>query len=219
MPLPIPTNSGGDNDSLPFIKYNAKAGRMILVDRSADASGTWTSQETDVTDDFQVAVDIANCQVGWMAFPPGQAPQRELRMISDVEKNGMPPQPAWPNAKPGVLIHVWRKPWGVREISGNSGIWKEVVNDIYMATVDANAPELAQGKVPVVKMTGTRAIKSTHGTNYAPKLEVVSWIDSPFDPIDTAPATPEPAPARAPAPTRHAPAPAAAAQASDGDDF
>ncbi len=42
-----------------------------------------------------------------------------------------------------------------------------------------SAPEKAAGKLPVIKLTGTKPVKTKHGTNYDPSFEIVAWVDRP----------------------------------------
>ena len=72
------------------------------------------------------------------------------------------------------------------------------------------APEFAQGKSPVVQITGSKPIKVGKGNTRVPQFTILKWIDRPgvFDGHD------EPASAPAPAP-KAAPAPAAAAAADE----
>ena len=63
------TGGGGESQSLriPYIKWNAKAGRMFRTDRTNE-NGNWESIDTDITDTAIFQVDFDTVRTGWISF-------------------------------------------------------------------------------------------------------------------------------------------------------
>ena len=66
---------------------------------------------------------------------------------------------------------------GVRELAGNSAALINGMNELHSAY--ESAPEAAMGKIPVVKMTDTIAVKTGQSTNFQPIFTVISYVDRP----------------------------------------
>lgn len=188
--------SSGSGDFRPIIKYDAKAGKMFRVDRFQDLSGKWDSQLEEITNCCAFIADMPNIEIGWMAFDPqvkfemvkyadliaGQAqyPQQP----SGLDKYG---KPAFSEAfRVGIKLANSAlqngnngAPEAIRDLSGSSAAIRNAFNSIVEAW--EAAPERQQGLLPVVQMTGTTPIKSTHGTNYAPTFAIVAWQPRPDD--------------------------------------
>lgn len=186
----IPTASG-EGTNKPFFKYNTKSGRFSKADRVQTADG-WKTNEIDLGSSVTFAADLANVRIGWMHFQQGQAPRKVLVPFGV----NMPPRPGdlddkgKPAFKAGVEFDVIIQGEKiVRELSSNASTAVEA----FAAAFEAfqAAPERNTGKVPVLSVTDTVPIKGAHGTNYAPKVSIVAWVDRP--PIlDTAPAAAAP---------------------------
>lgn len=198
----IPTSSANGTFK-PFFKYNAKSGRFLKANRTETPDG-WKTTEEDIGSSVTFAADLANTRVGWLWFAMGQPPRKALVPFGTA----LPPRPADldDNGKPAykagfefdVIIQGEKV---VREISGNSSAVVDGFAEAFAAY--QAAPEKASGKVPVLAVSETTAIKTKHGTNYQPKVKIVGWIDRPtlFDqPSSEAPA-PVAAPVSAPAAT------------------
>src|SRR5262245_31564394 len=111
------SNGGGEN-IVPFIKYNARAGRISRTDRVEEA-GNFTNLETDITDNFRAVFDFENMEVGWMRFSAGVAPEFVLAKFGEK----MPDEPAGDNWRQGVrlMLKLAQECGGdVRELAGNS---------------------------------------------------------------------------------------------------
>lgn len=151
-----------------------------------------------------VVLDIENMQTGWCYSDgvAGQAP--DWRMNQSVSH--MMPSPG-DGYKKGFKI---RCAIG----GGKTAAWEQAGAAAWNAFT-ALVPALQQGepgKLPLVKLTGTKAEQFKRGSTTTPILEVVKWVDRPDCLKADTPtiATEAPAPAPAPAPTP-APAPVASA--------
>lgn len=176
MGLGIQTGGGEGGDFLPYIKWNAKGGRMYRVDRHNDGNG-WITNEEDITDIFKAVVDLEHIEVGWINMNTGGAP--DFRMVPLGDDMGSKPSP---DHKQGFRTRLkLGKDCGgdVREFSGNAGATVEAMSMLHDAYVNARAENPDQ--LPVVGMTKTRPVKSQHGTNYAPTFNIVSWAPRPAD--------------------------------------
>lgn len=182
MALGIQTESGGGNFT-PTVKINSKQGRVYRVDRTQGAEG-WTTDEVEITRDFQFVPDLENLEIGWMFFKAGQAP--DLRMVKLGDPMADRPAGADAEGKPlfkqGVrLLMKLGKTCGgdLRELAATA---KSILgpidklHDEYLAGVKDRP-----GQLPVVKMTDMKKIdtKTQHGTNtnFEPVFEIVSWVD------------------------------------------
>lgn len=191
-------NSGGEGNFKVYVKYNAKAGRWYTKKDEKDAP------EFEVTN-MTAIFDMDNLRTGWFLFAAGVAPSKTF----DPSLAEAAPKPG-ADFKRGFELDIFSEKnlLGVREFASTAGVVIEAMNalhDHWLAGKDANP-----GKLPVVKCSGVLPITGSHGTNYQPVLEIVSWADRPAELAGSAPAAAAPAtPAKAPA--AHTPPPAAAA--------
>lgn len=225
MALGLVTESGAGNfEARPYIKFDAKAGRFFSVDRAQGPEG-WSNQTADITNNFAAVFDLANIEVGWMAFT-AQGPQHALVPLGQ-------PLPAKPSGdhKQGFRFTVYKKAMGAREFSASAKAVLRAIDALH--TAYEAAPEKAQGLLPVVQMTGVDVVE-TQGPkgvnrNYAPKFQIAQWVPRPealkqkpaasaAPPVTAAPRAAQPAPPPAPV---AAPPPAAqtAPAALNADDF
>lgn len=214
-------------ERIPILSYDAKAGRMFLIDRVQNGE-EWETAKTDVTmTQPQFAVDFGRLQAGWALFQAGQAPLWELSYYG----NPLPACPPSPGndakGKPlryktafRVLV-MGQQIKGLRELGGNSASILAGINELH--TAFESAPESVAGKIPLVKMTNVLPIKSGQSTNYQPVFTIQSWVDRPAPlgermvpvsvkaapPIVTQPAFVAPAATMPTAPSGHVPPPAA----------
>lgn len=208
MALGLQTESGG-GDYTPVVKFDARAGRMFRVDRSQDSGGQWQTDNVEVTQGFTAVMDLENIQVGWLLFAQGVAPQLTLVPLGQA----LPPRPS-DQHKQGfrMMMKLGKSSGGdVREMAATSKAVLGAVDDLHTAYEAQKAAN--PGKLPVVALTGSKAIVSTGkgqtSTNYAPIFSIERWVDRPAE-LNGAASS-----AAAPAPT---PQPAPAAPAVDGDE-
>jgi hypothetical protein len=208
MALGIDTESTGGGDSgdrMPYINYNAKAGRIYRIDRENTGEG-WETFKQEITNDFQAIMDLENIEIGWLDFPTGAAPSFALSRIGDPT----PDRPS-PKHKKGfrVVIKLSQACAGgkpsIRELTGNAKVLVRGFDDLhdqYLSAKGANS-----GLLPVVKLEKSLEIESeykvdgklTKQTNYQPVFKIVKWVPRPDD-LAYKPAAAAPAPAAQSAP-------------------
>lgn len=230
MALGLSYNDGtGSTDIVPFVKYDARAGRMFRRDRSQDGSGNYVSDDVDVTSTFKAVVDLENIEVGYAKFAAGSAPDYLLVTLGSP----MPHKPADSGYKQAVrLMMKLHSSCGgdVREISGNSAALLKGIDDLHTAYEAGKAANA--GKLPVVVLKSTIPITSGSGqkksTNYQPVFEIAGWAPRPADLVHVAKgggapqtASPSTAPSAAPSTgSTQVSAPAAKQpEMADADDF
>ena len=217
MALGLSTGSeGGSGNFKPILKYDARAGRFFRVDRS-DESGSWQTDNVDITQGFQAVFDLDNIEVGYIKFAAGGPP--DFRMVP--LGSALPARPAdqgtdgKPAYKQGFRLSVkLTKAAGgdVRELSSTAGVVVGALDGLHTAYEAGKGAN--PGKLPVVALTGSTPIKSSgkgqSSTNYAPIFEIVKWVDRPADLTAPAPVAAQPAAATVTPITAARPTPAAA---------
>ncbi len=229
MALGLNYGSGaGGGDIIPFVKYDARAGRLFRNDRT-ESNGQYTNEAADITSNFKAVFDLENIEVGYMKFGTGSVPEFLLVKLGDP----MPHRPADPAFKQGArLMMKLHSTCGgdVREIAGNAASFLKGIDELHNTYEAARAAN--PGKLPVVTLKTTIPITSGQGqkksTNYQPVFEITGWAPRPADLVHVAKgsnvqqsASPSTAPAAAPstgstqvgAPTAKQP------EMADADDF
>ena len=224
------SGGGGNADRLPYVKYNAKAGRLYRVDREQIGPSEWATSEEEITNTFSAVFDPENIEIGWIYYPTGAAPLFAVSRIGE-------PKPARPSNdfKEGFVITMKLaascadgKP-AIRQLSGNA--------KVVQAGIDAFYTEYQAGKganpgmLPVVSLAEVTPIttENKYGkqTNFQPVFKITKWVKRPDDlvykatPISEAPAS-TPAPVASSAPpstgsTRVDPPKAKAAELEDAE--
>jgi len=161
MALYTPPSSG---DFLPFLKYNAKAGRFYFKQDGV---------ETEVSDPVFVA-DFDNIKKAWMFFQEGQAPSVHYfpSLTEDVAKPD-------DSHKLGLELNVFSDKLfgGVATLSSNSINTCKGLSDVYALYEEGK--EKNKGKLPVVAFVEATPIKGNYGTNYEPVFRIEKWVDRP----------------------------------------
>lgn len=188
MALGLNYSSGGNGgDIVPFVKFDARAGRFFRRDRSQDSGGNYINNDVDITSSFKAVVDMENIEVGYLKFGAGAAPEFVLARLGDP----MPHKPAGDGWKQGVRIMMKLHATcggDIRECSSNAAAFLKGIDDLhteYEAGKKANP-----GKLPVVVLKTTMPITSGQGakksTNYQPVLEISGWASRPTDLVHVA---------------------------------
>lgn len=161
----------GGGDFTTYVKFNAKAGRFYTKKDEKDAP------EFEVTN-MTAIFDMDNIKTGWFLFVPGVAPVKQFDPSLTEESARPAGEGKWKRGFE-LLLFSEKNLLGVREFCSTAGVVIEAMNDLYdhwQAGKAANA-----GKLPVVKSVGVQPITGTHGTNYKPQFEIVSWSDRPAE--------------------------------------
>jgi hypothetical protein len=182
MALGLSIGSGG-GEIRPYVKYDAKAGRMFRIDRVQDSAGQYSSEQHEITNIAQFVVDLANIRVGWINYT-SQGPVRKLVVLG---KEPIPARPTDVNSegKPAfkqgfevdVLLNKDAGGGPARILGSAAGCVIEAMDELHDAYT--TAPESKTGKLPVVKIATVTPIKSGQSTNYKPTFQIVSWVDRP----------------------------------------
>lgn len=195
--------SNGSSKFLPVVKFDAKAGDMIAVNREPNPDGTWEKHEVEVAFPVKVIMDFAALEVGWLTFTPSY----HAAMVPVGER--MPQKPS-DDHKQAVRLKLFFKEHGWREFSPTSKTVLRAIDqlhDKYLEGAAANA-----GKMPVVTIEGTETVKIQTPQGElrfkVPKWSITGWAVAPEG------EAPKPAPAPAPKP-----APQAKATTLDDDEF
>jgi hypothetical protein len=192
MALGLSTGGSG-GDIKPYVKYDAKAGRLFRMDRVQHSDGTFSSESHEITNTAQMVMDLANIRVGWINYT-SQGPIRRLVVLG---QEAIPPRPEDKNTdgKPAfkqgfevdLLLDKNSGGGGLRVLGSAAGCVIEAMDALHDAFT--GAAESKAGKLPVVKISGVSPVKSGQSTNYKPNFAIVNWIDRPQPLAGTAPQT------------------------------
>ncbi|HWX30951.1 MAG TPA: hypothetical protein VNZ53_26380 [Steroidobacteraceae bacterium] len=194
------SNGSGGGDIKPFIKYDAKAGRLFRADRVQQSDGTYAGNTVEITNTAQMVMDLANIRVGWINYT-SQGPIRRLVVL------GQEPIPPRPDDKSADGKPVFKQAFELdlvlntganggnpspRVLGSAAGCVIEAMDALHDAY--SAASERKSGKLPIVKIAGVSPVKSGQSTNYKPEFEIVGWVDRPTSlavtPQTTSPKTP-----------------------------
>jgi len=195
---------------LPVIKFDAKAGDFIIVNREPMSDGSWEKTELEFPTPFKFIADFENLEVGWASFKPGAV---DFTMAKIGEK--MPARPT-PDHKQGIRLKIFLKEHGVREFAHTSkNVLRvfDVLHDEYAIGAASNA-----GKSAIVEVTGTETVKMQTKEQgelrfKVPKWRISGWTNPPAEFAAASPVEPE-----RPAP-KAMPAPKPADDSDDSDEF
>jgi len=206
----IDSSSSGGGKFLPVLKFDAKSGDMIAVNREPAPDGTWEKHEVEVALPIKGVMDLENIEIGWITF----APTYSAVMVKANEK--MPPKPS-DDHKQAVRLKVFFKEHGLREFTPTSKTVLRAVDQLHDKFTE-QAPH-NPGKMPIVTIEGTETIKVQTPQGElrfkAPKWTITGWTEAPKAFIEAE--APKPAPAPAPV-VKPKPAPAPVAS-DDIDEF
>jgi len=188
--------SGSGRKFLPVVKFDAKSGDMMIVNRDPQSDGTWEKTEIELKFPTHAICDFANIEIGWIGFVDNKF---DYVMAKAGQK--MPACPS-PDHKQGIRLRMFFKEHGVREFSHTSKNVLRVIDAIH--TQAENEAAANPGKVPVVLISGTETIKMQTKQGElrfkVPTMEIVKWVDVPAEMKEaaSAPAAVKAAPAAKP---------------------
>jgi hypothetical protein len=175
------TYGSNNEDIVPVIKYDARAGRFTRVDRTL-VNGSYVTDNVDITKEFKAVFDMENVEVGFLKFMPAVAPEFKLVKLGQP----VPAKPTDPNFKQGVrfMLKLHSSCGGdVREQASSAAAFMrgfDVLHTEYETLKAANP-----GKLPVVVLTTTEAVTTgsgqTKSTNYQPHFTITGWAPRPSD--------------------------------------
>lgn len=170
----VGAGGGNGGDRTPILKFSAKDGSFIAADR-IQVDGRWETQERELDLPLTVVMDMAELEMGWIAFKP--AP--DFVMVKAGE-----PQPTKPSQdhKWGFRIRLANKDIGLRELSSSSKNVYQRMIPVFQAYEAGKAQN--PGKVPIVQITGTDRVvqQLTDGSSQTwrvPQWELSGWADRP----------------------------------------
>lgn len=190
MALGFNTENKSGGDILPIIKYDAKAGDFIIVDRSQNAEGQWGKNESEMSLPVKIAMDLDNIEVGWLSFSTG-IPDFVMAKIGE-------PMPAKPSDehKQAFRVKIGSKDLGLREFSHSAKTVLKRMDELHTAYMTEKASNA--GKMPIIEISGTDTVKiqSPNGELRfkEPVWKITGWTDRPemFDVKAAAAPAPEP---------------------------
>jgi hypothetical protein len=174
------SNGGSGGDIVPFVKYDARAGRLFRNDRK-EVNGGYTNVPFDITASFKAVMDFENVEVGYIRFAANSAPEHLLVPFGEQQ----PPRPdnTW---KQGMRIMLKLDPGcggDVREISSNAQAFLKGLDELH--TKYEVEKHKNPGKLPVVVLRTAQPITTGAGdkksTNYQPTFEITGWAPRPAD--------------------------------------
>lgn len=168
--MPLNLSTGGD-DFVPYIKYNAKAGRFYVRPQGA-------TSDVEVVNP-RLAFDMENIKTGWLFYSEGSGPEK----LWDPSRTQAAPRPAGPKKfKRGFEVMVFGNDnipgigsLGLREFSSTAGNVISAILKMYEA-YEKGAPQNL-GKVPFFRCVRVLPINGAYGTNYEPEFELMGWVE------------------------------------------
>jgi hypothetical protein len=197
------TGSGEGGDIVPFVKYDARAGRFFRNDRT-ETNGAYSNNPVDITSTFKAVMDLEHIEVGYLKFAAGSAPEYLLVKLGDP----MPQKPGDAKWKQGarVMMKLHQSCGGdIRETTSNAAAFLKGIDELHTAYEAGKAAN--PGKLPIVVLKTTIPVTSGSGdkksTNYQPVFDIAGWAPRPNDLVhvakgSSAPAQQQTAPSSAP---------------------
>jgi hypothetical protein len=160
------------------VKFNAREGKFIRVDRTQDEDGNWRTEPHEIpSDDFEFVADLANLQIGWLHFG-GNGVAPDFRMFDLDADIGEKPGDTF---KEGFRLKVKLTNGAgddVRELASTAiGLWKSV-DELHTAYTKGATKN--RGKLPLV---GVHEIIKVEGktATYRPDFKILKWVARPKD--------------------------------------
>lgn len=174
--------STGGSKFLPVVKFDAKAGDLLAVNREPAGDGTWDKSEVEIQTPVKVVMDLNGIEIGWIMFTPSYN-----AVMVPVGKE-MPPKPS-DQHKQAVRIKLFFKEHGWREFTPTSKTVQRAVDKLHDEYLEARAAH--PGKMPVVTIEGSEVVKVKTPEGElrfkAPKWSITGWTDAPAMPDNTPP--------------------------------
>lgn len=184
--MAAPVSAAGNHEPrMPILGFNAKSGRLLLLDRVRDEDGEWETRRdtSNAVQKLKFLVDFGRLEVGWIYFSANRAP---LFALAPYGQPGpaMPPSPGTSskgrplNFKAGFRLPVVSNAiGGVREFAGNSMALINGMNELH--TAFDGAPEARVGQIPAVELAEIIEIESGQSNSFQPVFMIIGWAERP----------------------------------------
>jgi len=187
--LNLDSGNGGQRKFLPIVKFDAKSGDFLAIDRTPQSDGTWEKSEHEIKMPTHVVCDFAGLEVGWIGFVDNR-----FDYVMTTPGSKFPACPS-PDHKQGVRLKMFFKEFGLREFSHTSKNVLRVIDALH-TVYEQEAPK-NPGKVPVIEISGTETVKLQTKQGElrfkVPAMEIVKWVAPPKEMSEQAPPPPPPA--------------------------
>ncbi|MGB0817959.1 MAG: hypothetical protein ACPGQQ_03545 [Candidatus Puniceispirillaceae bacterium] len=177
MALGIDYESGG-GDIMPIIKFDAKTGDLMRVDKHKDEAGVWQKTQIELATPISMIMYMAEIEVGWACFAGGRP---DFRMVKLGQPMPDKPEAEGVEYKQAFRVRIQNKELGLREFSSQAKLVLkafDALHNEYEAQKDANA-----GKVPVVTISDikTEVVTTQQGDLRfkVPAWSITQWVDKP----------------------------------------
>lgn len=199
MNIPMPSSDGGD--FLDDIRFDAKIGRWSKVTFNQE---TRQRDHVEMPEPFQIAVDFANGEYGWIRTRGGF--DLQLAPIG----RPFPASPGGSDYRRGFRFKVFREDLGLRHFLQTSKVMIEIFEALHTEW-ERQAPQYP-GQVPIlnIERASVEYVDSRDGrqTLMRPNITIAGWFPRPAAMSGNGSAQPQPA-----APAQPMAAPAAPMQA------
>lgn len=187
--LNLDSGNGGQRKFLPIVKFDAKSGDFLAIDRTPQSDGTWEKSEHEIKMPTHVVCDFAGLEVGWIGFVDNR-----FDYVMTKPGSKFPACPS-PDHKQGVRLKMFFKEFGLREFSHTSKNVLRVIDALH-TVYEQEAPK-NPGKLPVIEISGTETVKLQTKQGElrfkVPAMEIVKWVAPPKEMSEQAPPPPPPA--------------------------
>lgn len=134
----------------PVLKFDARTGVFVRIDRKQDDSGGWKSDPHEIPyDDVEFVADLPNLQIGWISFGGNGTPP-DFRMVSVDQDVGDKPGDAY---KEGfrLRLRLGESAGGdTRELASTAlGIWRSV-DELHCAYEKGASNKANKDKLPLL---------------------------------------------------------------------
>lgn len=168
MPLNLSVN---DAEFVPYLKYNAKAGRFYVRPQ-----GATNDEEVEKP---RLLFDMANVKTGWIFYQEGVGPEK----VWDPSPSQTAPRPTGPRKfKRGFEVMVFGNDdlpgigkLGLRELSSTAN--NVLSSFIQMYSEYERGMGANPGKIPFYACTKVVPVQGSYGTNYEPQFKLLGWVD------------------------------------------
>jgi hypothetical protein len=160
----------------PLIKIDARTGKITRCDRE-QSDGRWITKNVDIPpNDFEMIPDLANVQVGWIAFSNGRPDFHLVRAGADI---GEPPSKDHKEGFKLRLLLINGSGGDVRELTSTSKVLWQSLDELHDEYLEGCVKH--KNKLPVVGVAEIVQVETASGTFHRPAFEITSWRSRPAE--------------------------------------